>query len=372
MYNRLIEKDILSAFKDSNKIIVLLGPRRVGKTTLVQKIFDNITGKKETLNGDYLDDLSLLKPERTSMKNLVSGLDYLFIDEAQNFKEIGRCLKIIHDEFPQVKVVATGSSSFDIKNNLGEPLTGRKITFNLFPINYKEIYTTPKFEKEIYSSMMIYGSYPELLSLSNREEKIDYLKGIVADYLLKDIYSQVNLNKSKLKDLLKLLAFQVGNEVSYNEIASQITLDVKTVQRYIYYLEEAFVVFRLGAYSKNLRKEISKGQKIFFYDCGIRNAIIDSFKDLDMRDDIGGLWENFLISEKIKKESYKRSNSSLYFWRTYDQQEIDLIEENSDKLAAYELKFSKMKAKIPKAWQNAYPGSSFTVVNNNSIRNFLL
>lgn len=360
------------ALAGKNKVIILLGSRQVGKTTLMQKLAGQIKGRLEILNGDFLDDQNRLKPDRASLKQIVDSLDFLFIDEAQNIPDIGLVLKLIHDHHPRVRVMATGSSSFDLTHPTGEPLTGRQETFQLYTISFLEQQPRVTTQDGILIHAMIYGSYPECITTTEPEEKIRYLKQLTSDYLLKDLYRQVGVNRTKLVDILRLLAFQIGSEVSFNEIASAVKLDVKTVAKYIGFLEETYILVRLGGFSRNLRKEVAKSHKIYFTDLGVRNALINAFNPLHLRDDSGRLWENLLIIERIKRNAYQARDAGYYFWRTYDRKEIDFIEETHDALCAFEFKYSKTKkATIPKLWQKSYPESSVEIVTPENVMHFL-
>lgn len=372
MIKRQIEDRLLAALALKSKVIVLLGPRQVGKTTLMEKLASQVEGRVEILNGDFLDDQARLKPDRVSLRQILESMDFLFIDEAQNIPDIGRVLKLIHDHYPQVQVMATGSSSFDLTHRTGEPLTGRQETYQLFTISFSEQQPGVTTQDTLLAHAMIYGSYPECINISESGKKIRYLKQLASDYLLKDLYRQVDVNRTKLVDILRLLAFQVGSEVSLNEIASSVKLDVKTVSKYIGFLQETFVLVRLGGFSRNLRKEVAKSQKIYFTDLGIRNALINAFNPLNLRDDVGRLWENLLIVERMKRNAYQFWDAAYYFWRTYDRKEIDLVEESGDKLRAFEFKYSATKkATIPKLWQQTYPDSSMEIITPENVMDFL-
>jgi predicted AAA+ superfamily ATPase len=298
------------------------------------------------------------------------------LDEAQYIPNIGIGIKILVDQVPNLKVIATGSSSFDLANQIGEPLTGRKTTLTLYPIAQLELLSQyNNYDlKEKLEEYLVFGGYPQVLTAKTREEKIRILEELVNSYIFKDILALQQLKGSKiLLDLLKLLAFQVGNEVSMNELATNLAIDVKTVGRYLDLLEKAFIVFRLNAFSRNLRSEVTSKSKYFFFDNGIRNAVISQFNKLDSRNDIGSLWENFIMVERMKKRSYKHIHGYSYFWRTYEQREIDLIEEREGKLFPYEFKWTtKNEVLPPKEWMLAYPQSeSFSVINPNNYLEFI-
>ena len=282
----------------------------------------------------------------------------------------------IISDLPNIKVIATGSSSFDLANQIGEPLTGRKTTLTLYPIAQMEL--MPKLNKydlkQKLEEYLIFGSYPQVLTAKTKEEKVKILEELVNSYIFKDILALAQIKGSKvLLDLLKLLSFQVGSEVSLNELAGGLVIDVKTVGRYLDLLEKSFIIHRLTAFSRNLRSEITSKSKYYFFDNGIRNAVISQFNTLDSRNDIGSLWENFLITERMKKKSYKNIHGYSYFWRTYEQREIDLIEERNGKLFPYEFKWSvKNKALVPKDWCTAYPqAEKFSVITSDNYLNFI-
>lgn len=359
------------------KVLIIYGPRRSGKTTLLQKFLSESTLKYKLESGDNIRTQKILgSQDFQQILQFIEGYDLLAIDEAQQIANIGMGLKIIVDQKPNMIVIATGSSSFDLAQSIGEPLTGRKRTITLFPLAQLELLPIYNhFElKEKIENFLIFGSYPEILTVQTREEKIRLLEDLVYSYLFKDILSLEKIkNPEPLLKLLKLLAFQIGQEVSLTELATQISLDVKTVGRYIDLLEKSFVIMQLSGFSRNLRKEISKKHKYYFLDNGIRNGVISQFNSLDLRNDTGQLWENFIITERLKKRSYNEIYGSTYFWRTYDQQEIDLIEERDGKLFAYEFKWSdKKQPSAPKDWLKNYPESSFEVINLENYQNFIL
>ena len=328
------------------------------------------------LNGEDYDTIALLNERSISnYRLLLEGIDLLAIDEAQNIPEIGSKLKLIVDEVEGIKVIASGSSSFDLLNKAGEPLVGRSTQFHLTPFSQKEISQIENAleTRQHLESRLIYGSYPEVVMLESFERKTDYLRDIVGAYLLKDILAIDGLkNSSKMKELLRLIAFQMGSEVSYDELGKQLGMSKNTVEKYLDLLSKVFVVYRLGAYSRNLRKEVVKAGKWYFYDNGIRNAIIGNFTPLSVRQDVGALWENYLISERMK-QSYNRNRAKeFYFWRTYDNQEIDLIEESPEGLSAFEFKWGDKKPNVPTSFATAYPEASFKVINTENYQEFVL
>ncbi|PKP38478.1 MAG: ATPase, partial [Bacteroidetes bacterium HGW-Bacteroidetes-14] len=353
-----------------NKAVLIFGARRVGKTILLRQIIDKFEGKVLLLNGEDLDSVSILNEKSISnYSHILDGVNLLAIDEAQAIPDIGSKLKLIVDEIPGISVVATGSSSFDLLNKAGEPLVGRSALFYLTPFSQREIGQVENAleTRQNLESRLIYGSYPEVVTMSGYDNKAQYLGDIVNTYLLKDILSIDGLkNSGKMKDLLRLIAFQVGNEVSYDELGKQLGMSKNTVEKYLDLLSKVFVVFRLGGFSRNLRKEVVKAGKWYFYDNGIRNAIIGNFGPVSIRQDVGSLWENYLISERVKQNLNERLNKEFYFWRTYDGQEIDLIEESSDSLTALEFKWGDKTPVVPKAFGIAYPEASFSVVNRDN------
>jgi len=361
---RILQVEIEKRLKP-NKVMLVLGARRVGKTIMIKQIIANFTGKVLLLNGEDSDSLTLLAERSISnYKNLLSGIDLLVIDEAQNVPEIGQKLKLIVDEIPNIYVIASGSSSFDLLNMTGEPLVGRSQTFYLHPFSQEELNSVEnKLEtRQNLESRLLYGSYPELISL-NVQEKKEYLNNIVHSYLLKDILALDGLrNTSKMYDLLRLIAFQTGNLVAYDELGKQLGMSKNTVEKYLDLLSKVFIVYRLGAYSENLRKEISKASKWYFYDNGIRNALIGNFSPLALRNDVGQLWESYVISERIKHAKFHLNDANYFFWRTYDGQEIDLLELENGQINTFECKWNNAKAKIPVAFSQAYPQAIWTAV----------
>ena len=374
MIDRLLRIKIEDKLKP-NKAVLLFGARRVGKTFLIKDIVSRFKGNTMLMNGEDLDTLSLLNERSISnYKRLLQGIDLLVIDEAQNIPDIGAKLKLIVDEIPNIKVIASGSSSFDLQNKAGEPLVGRAYQFTLTPFSQAELSPTENTltTKQNLESRLIYGSYPEVVTMNQDEDKKEYLNEIVRSYLLKDILAIDGIkNSNKMRQLLQLIAFQVGSEVSYDELGKQIGLSKNTVEKYLDLLSKTFVIYRLGAFSRNLRKEVSKSGKWFFYDLGIRNAIINDFRQLSIRQDNGLLWENYIINERIKKSLNEVSNKNFYFWRTYDQQEIDLIETDGDKIAAYEIKKGRKHPFLPKIFAETYPNTEYGVINKETYLDYI-
>lgn len=354
-----------------NKVLVLLGARRTGKTIFLKQIRQKLTEPYLILNGEDMDTLDLLN--KRSVKNyqdLIGNNKILIIDEAQKIPEIGAKLKLMVDEIKGIKIIATGSSTFDLTNKLGEPLTGRQFLFHLFPMAQMELAQTETAVQThaALEDRLIYGSYPELLHKKRKEDKREYLKEIINSNLLKDLLTFEGIhNSAKLLDLLRLISFQIGNEVSYQELGNQLGISKNTVERYLDLLSKVFIIFKVQGFSRNLRKEITKNSKWYFYDNGIRNALIANYNSLILRNDTGALWENYLISERIKFQNYSGMIVNNYFWRTYQQQEIDWIEERGGRLYAHEIKWNaKKKILPPKTWKEAYPKSKFMLVNPNN------
>jgi len=357
------------------KVIVIYGPRRVGKTTLIKKYLESeknalfVTGEDVFIR-EYLSSGSIDK-----LKSFIGSKDLVVIDEAQYVPDIGHNLKLIVDHLPHLRVIATGSSTFDLAKEVGEPLTGRKQTFRMFPLSQIEL---SKIEnatqtKAHLESRLLFGSYPEVVNMSSDQFKHEYLNELISSYLIKDILSLDEVRKSKkLIDLLVLLAFQIGKEVSHSELATQLSISKALVDKYLDLLEQVFVLVNIRGFSRNLRKEVTKTSRYYFCDNGIRNALINNFNPLSRRDDIGALWENYLVMERLKRQEYTNLLSRNYFWRTYDQKEIDWIEERSGKLFAYEFKSGKKIAQAPKIWTKTYPDSTFECINCDNYLDFIL
>lgn len=360
------------------KVMLIYGPRRVGKTLLLREIFNEFEGKKLLLNGESSDTVRMLSDRSISnYKHLFADVSLLVIDEAQHIPEIGMKLKLMVDEIPGLAIVATGSSSFDLQNQAGEPLVGRSTRFMLTPFSIKEINKQqPTFQTITnIDQYLVYGFYPELISIDSGAEQARYLTEIVDSYLLRDILAIDGVkNAQKMHDLLRLVAYQVGSEVSTDELGKQLGVSRNTAERYLDLLQKVFVLYRLGGYSKNLRKEVVKSSKWYFQDNGIRNAVLNDFRPFADRssEERGALWENFIIGERMKRKHNNLSNINLYFWRTYDQQEIDLIEEDGEIITAYEIKSGKKNPKIPKAFANAYPEAAYNIVNKDMFWDYVV
>ncbi len=368
---------ILRAFRENflkrlvpGKVVVLLGARRVGKTSFLDWLKKNEL-KNEiilSLDGEDIVSAEILKQRNfENYKRLIGNHTILIIDEAQKIPEIGLVLKFFVDKFSYLKIIATGSSMFDLANKLGEPLTGRKFTIQIHPLSQLELskYENLVKTKSLLETRLIYGAYPETIKYESYDDKEIYLKELVNSYLLKDILEFDGIkNASKMFDILRLIAFQIGTEVSLDEISNNVGIARNTVEKYLDLLSKVFVVFKINGFSKNLRNEITKTNRWYFYDNGIRNALISNFNQLYIRNDAGQLWENYIISERVKFQNYNEISSNNYFWRTYDQAEIDWVEERKGKLFAYEIKWNpKKNPKIPKSWKNAYPKSEFHIIN---------
>ncbi|MEK7167157.1 MAG: ATP-binding protein [Patescibacteria group bacterium] len=368
--------DNLEKTLKQNKVLIIYGPRRVGKTTLLNNFLSQTKLNYKFDSGDSIRIQNILSSNNFSeILDYVSGYELIAIDEAQQIPNIGAGLKIIVDQCSKIFVIATGSSSFDLSQQVGEPLTGRKNTIILYPISQKELNLKyNKYElKEQLEDFLIFGSYPEILTAKTKKAKQTILNELVDSYLLKDILSLEKVKSPQvLLNLLKLLAFQIGSQVSVNELAAQLKLDIKTVDRYLDLLEKSFIILKISGFNRNLRKEIAKKSKYYFLDNGIRNAVISQFNKLENRNDVGALFENFIILERIKKQFFNNFNK-FYFWRTYDQQEIDFIEERNGKLFGYEIKWGiNKRIKPPKDWFKTYDNAEFKVINRNNYLDFIL
>jgi hypothetical protein len=374
MINREIVS-ILSNTIDRRKVILLFGARQVGKTTLL-KTFCQQTGKKTLfLNGDESDVRTMLtEPTSVKLRLLFGDNQIVVIDEAQNIENIGTVLKIAVDNIPDVQIIATGSSAFELANRANEPLTGRKYELMLFPLSFSEMVKHHGFlaEMRMLEHRMVFGYYPEIVTGDKNAKK--HLKLLAGSYLFKDLLRLGQLKIPKLLEkILLALAHQLGSEVSYHEIAQLVGTDGHTVEKYIDLMEQAYIIFRLPALSRNVRNEIKKGKKIYFYDLGIRNALIGNFLPLQSRSDTGALWENFLLSERRKLLSNFEIEASTYFWRTTQQQEIDYIEERDGKIFAYEFKWSKTKQPfLSKTFSDAYPLNEYKIISKDNCEEFIL
>lgn len=350
------------------KVLLLYGTRRVGKTFILQHLFKEYEKQSVFLNGEDMEDQErLAKRTAANYKNIAGNKKLVLIDEAQNVHDIGRVLKLMIDTVPGITIIASGSSSFDLSTKTGEPLVGRSYTYHLYPIAQCELKEDTITAARHLDERLVYGSYPELWHIQNEEEKSAYLKNLVQGYLLKDIFIFREIrNSEKILQLLKLLAFQIGNEVSLNEMSNQLGIHKATVEHYLDLLSKVFIIYSLGGYGGNLRKEVVKTRKWYFYDNGIRNAIINDYRPLQSRNDTGVLWEQYFLSERQKFNSYQQLTPEYYFWRTYDQQEIDLIEIQKKGIQAFETKWGKAKAKLPGGFAKNYPAATFEIINRDN------
>ncbi|MBI1344217.1 MAG: AAA family ATPase [Terrimonas sp.] len=372
MIPRSLQKIIKSRlFK--GKAVLIFGARQTGKSTLTEAILKGQEKSWMILNGDDADVREILSnTTATKLKAIVGKNEILLIDEAQRIENIGLTLKLITDQMPGIQVIATGSSAFELSGKVNEPLTGRKYEFKLYPLSFQEMVDQDGLlpEKRLIEHRMIYGYYPEIVTHPGEEK--ERLKLLAGSYLYKDLLMLDQIKKpTLLEKLLKALALQVGSEIRFNEIGQTIGSDPKTVEKYIDLLEKAFVVFQMPAFSRNVRNEIKKGKKVYFFDCGIRNAIINNFQPLSSRTDVGALWENFVIVERMKHLHNSGIDTKFYFWRTTQQQEIDLVEESETGLAVYEFKWKKAKARIPQTFTENYPDAGTKIITLDTIEDFI-
>lgn len=374
MIQRVLEKKLLSDIKPQ-KVVLLLGARRVGKTVLMEKLIREYGDGVVFLNGEDYTTVEMLSARTiSSYKQLFQGVKLLAIDEAQNIPHIGNILKLIVDHIEGLSVIVSGSSSFDLYNMAGEPLVGRSNHYMLYPFSLKEFSQEESGVEtmQLLEERLIYGMYPELIHISDFDKKKQYLLEVVNSYLLKDVLMIDGIkNSSKMRDLLRLVAFQMGSEVSYDELARQLGLSRNTVEKYLDLLSKIYVIYKLPAFSKNKRKEVTKSSKWYFTDNGIRNAIINDFRVVSMREDVGLLWESFLIGERMKKRNNANEFASFYFWRSYSMQEIDLIEEFNGTISAFEFKWNNKKVKAPSRFLENYPQTDFNVINKTNFWDFV-
>ncbi len=369
MFERLIKNRIEKNI-NRGKAIVIVGARQVGKTTLLKELLKD----KEYLFLDADDPATrttLTNPTTEQIRSFIGNHNYIFLDEAQRIKGIGLTLKIITDQFKSVQLFVSGSSSFDLGNELNEPLTGRKWEYELFPISWEEYEQKIGFIKseQQLENRLLYGLYPEVLN--NQGQERETLKNLVNSYLYRDILAFSDIRKPEVLDkLLQALALQMGSEVNYNELSRLIGINKTTVQKYIDILEKGYVIFRLNSFSRNIRNEIKQNRKIYFYDNGVRNMIIGNFSSLDLRMDKGALWENFLVSERRKQNLYKNTFAKMYFWRTKQQQELDFVEEKDGQITGFEFKWNDKKTKIPKIFEENYK-AKLQIVDRKNFRDFV-
>jgi predicted AAA+ superfamily ATPase len=374
MIKRILAESILNDLKQTKKVIILLGARQVGKTTLLEDIISKKTSTL-SINCDDLDDRLLIEEKTsTELRHLISPYDIVFIDEAQRVKNIGLTIKMIGDlKNLSTRIIVSGSSSLELSDEINEPATGRIIEHKLYPFSLVELAddSSEKEQTRLLENRMIYGLYPEIVTDSANAKR--NLISLTNNYLYKDLFMFRGIKKPDvLQKLVRALALQLGNEVSYYELSNLIGIDKETVENYISLLEKCFVVFRLESFSRNMRNEIKKGKKIYFYDNGVRNAVISNFAPLELRNDAGALWENLMISERIKRNTYTGSYAQIYFWRTHDQKEIDLIEDQDGILSTFEFKYNpKSKAYIPEKFAENYPKSTFQVITPDNFWKFI-
>lgn len=373
MIQRILKEQVKKQmFK--GKAIVLMGSRQTGKTSLLAEIFPSEQDAL-WLSGDDVDVQGIMENMTAQrMRMLLGERKVIVIDEAQRIKDIGLRMKVITDQMKDVQLVATGSSAFELANRLNEPLTGRKWEYQLYPISFAEMVAHHGLltEKRLLTHRLVYGYYPEVVTSTGNERNV--LKMLADSYMYKDVLAMGNIKKSdKLLTLLQAIAFQVGDQVSYSELASTVGIDVKTVESYIDVLEKCYIIFRLPSLSRNLRNELKNNRKIYFYDNGIRNALISNFSQMELRTDSGALWENFAISERIKFTAYNQLWCNRYFWRTHEQKEIDYVEDSDGILSSFEFKYNpKKKVSVPKHFAEAYPDASFKVITPDNFEEFVL
>lgn len=371
---RHIEKELKDSLQP-NTVVVVYGPRQVGKTTTVKRLVKSFHKPTLMVSGEDRDVQPWLGSESiTTLKQHIKKDSLFVVDEAQKVSNIGLNLKLIVDHIEGVRVLVTGSSSFEIANQVGEPLVGRQKTFILYPIAQMELKAQEALHETeaLLPARLIYGGYPKVVTTENVGEKREILESLVDNYLFRDLLIFNDLKKSqKVIDILKLIAFQIGQEVSLSEIGKGVQLDSRTVEKYLNLLEKVFVIRRIQGFSRNLRKEVTKTSRYYFYDNGIRNAIVNNFNDLSTRQDVGQIWENYIVMERLKKQEYTRIYANNYFWRTWDQKEIDWVEERDGKLFGYEIKWNKTVKGAPKDWVETYPEAEFKCINKDNYLDFI-
>jgi predicted AAA+ superfamily ATPase len=355
------------------RVIILYGARQVGKTILSKKILNTSSKKGRYLNGDEPSVVAnLTNRSAAELKSFIGDYELVVIDEAQRVENIGITLKLLVENYPEMQIIATGSSSFDLANKISEPLTGRSWTFHLEPLSFIEITQGDRLiSDQTMKRMLLFGSYPMIWNMSD-SEAVDALTELSSNYLFKDILKYENLKKAPLlTKLLQALALQLGNEVSLRELSNLLEVDIKTIERYIFLLEQTFVIYRLPALKRNPRSEVGKLRKIYFIDLGLRNSLIRNFNELNLRNDVGALWENFCVTERIKSNEYGEYKPNYFFWRSYSQKEIDLIEEYNGNMSAFEFKWREKQAKLPNEFNVLYPKNTFTVITSNNFADTL-
>jgi len=376
MITRLLQPRISQQLQDGGKVVVIYGARQVGKTTLVQRILADLPYRTLAINADelrYAEALSSRDLRR--LRDLVAGYDLLFLDEAQRIPEIGVNLKLLNDHLPGLRIIVTGSSALDLASSGQEPLTGRAWVHILYPIAMCELARqhNPFELDELLGERLVLGSYPEIFTLQRTADRWEYLQNLATSYLFKDVLEIGGIRHSqKLRNLVRLLAFQIGREVSFSELGGQLQMSKDTVATYIDLLEQSHVVFRLGGFSRNLRKEVTRQDKIYFWDLGVRNVVIGNLRPLAERNDVGALWENFVIAERLKRLRYSQTPANLYFWRTYTGAEIDIVEERGGELHTYECKWNASRGRMPASFIDAYPGASYAVISRQHYQEYLI
>lgn len=373
MIPRFIKNEIVDSLLKPNIVIGILGARRTGKTFLMEEIKKELGVKVLMVQGDNLDVSEVLSSQRLSqLKRFTEGVAWLFVDEAQKIPEIGVNLKLMADNIPGLHILVSGSSAFDLRKKIGEPLTGRSHFYHLYPVAQMELKENFLQTKENLETRLLFGGYPQVINATSVKERAAILLSIRDGYLLKDILELDNQKDSLFVfNLLRLIAFQIGNDISFSELASRLNVNKKTVMRYLELLEKCYVIFSLNGFSRNLRNEYTKSPRYYFWDNGIRNVLISNFNPLNLRDDVGKLWENYCISERLKKTHYQQQPVNHYFWRTYDQKEIDLVEDTGGKLTGFEFKWTESKTKVPKQFLDAYDHSEFQVINRDNYLDFI-
>ncbi len=376
MINRDITNSIKNRILNSNRIVIIYGARQLGKTTLALQIINDLKLKTLHINADLQKHHNILSSrDLKKLKNLTEGYDMLFIDEAQRINNLGINLKILHDEIPHLKVLVTGSSSFDIAYQISDSLAGRKWTHSMYPLSMHELSANMnKYElSDNIDNFMLYGLYPEVYTSKTNADKIEMLEEIVSSYLYKDVLELSRIRNSvKIHQLLELLAYRIGSQISINKLSQELEMSRDAVIHYLDLLEKSFVIYRLQGYSKNLSKEVRKKDKYYFYDLGIRNMLIEDFRPIEKRQDVGAIWENFIIMERIKYMRYKGDRSKFYFWRVYTGGEVDFVEVLGKQINGLEIKYGDKIPKPSKTWVDTYPQAKYTVVNRDNFLDFVL
>ncbi len=376
MIPRALENELHERLKSGREAVVLFGARQVGKTTLVRRVLSTLPYRVLSISADeqqYPDALSSRNLDQ--LRALTTGYDLIFIDEAQRIPEVGINLKLMVDQLPDLRIIATGSSSLDLASKTRESLAGRAWNYTLYPIAQMELAQqhNPYELAQMLPARMIYGAYPRIVEMVGDVERRSYLDNLAASYLYKDLLEIARIRYSnQLRNLLRLLAFQIGQPVSFTELGTQLGMSKNTVADYVNLLEQSFIIFKLGGYSRNLRKEVSKQEKVYFWDLGVRNVLIGNFAPLNQRNDVGQLWENFVIAERYKLLRYKQASAQLYYWRTNTGAELDFVEERDGRLYGYECKWGQAKARMPQTFLDTYPESEFALINPENFAQYLV